>query len=444
MNNRLGCATCILLAAFLTPAAQHAVAAAAQHPGFPLGVYWAGENTFIGDPAMLRWRRIDRVLDSLLLEHVNAIWLTHLSAADTAELTRRAATRGIGVVASIAQLAGEEVNVRHGARRQLISRALADWGDAPAPLAWGIADEPRAAWMNEIAAYVEDWRRLAPDHPLTTIVMPLDVDSASSIGFEYLAMDSYPFFGRGDPNGLGTDPIPPSLARVDHLVAKAHVPWIVVQAFQEPWGPFRVNGKGNITYLAGGAPHWVMPTPAQVRWQANASVARGARGIFFFHLLASASSQPLAAPCQLPDASGGVRDSNSPLAMLYPDGRATPQYRAMGAAYRWLDGYRTIFSSASLASEIRASIEAPTGGDLIGMFKDRATRSTYLMVVGSYLRPRPARLSIRIDPGIKDVVGLTNRQRIRIRRPSSRTASGIIEITVAPGGAELLQVSDGT
>lgn len=91
----------------------------------PLGVYWAGEFTFQEcEFPETRWRRIDAALDDLALHHVNAIWLTHLSASETAEFARRAACRGICLVASIAELAGEVSHIRAGAHQALISRTL--------------------------------------------------------------------------------------------------------------------------------------------------------------------------------------------------------------------------------------------------------------------------------------------------------------------------------
>lgn len=229
-------------------ALQSAGAASIQvRPVLSLGVYWAGEYTFRSAPPSQRWQEIEKVLNSLANQQVNTIWLTHLSAEDTAEVARRAATKGISIVASIGQLAGEEPEIRHGDRRQLIERALTGWGNAPSPLAWGIGDEPRSAFMGEMAAYVRDWKEVAPRSPVTTVVMPADLDSASSVGFDMLAMDSYPFFGRGDPNGFGEQPIAAWLANVDKLVAKASTPWVMAQAFQEPWGPFKIESNGNIT-----------------------------------------------------------------------------------------------------------------------------------------------------------------------------------------------------
>jgi hypothetical protein len=103
-----------------------------RSPSFlPRGVYWAGEHTFndIPDPKA-RWQRIERALDDLAAHHVNAVWLTHLSAGETAEFARRAARRGIHLVASLGELAGEVPHIRKGDHKALIERTLKAWGDA--------------------------------------------------------------------------------------------------------------------------------------------------------------------------------------------------------------------------------------------------------------------------------------------------------------------------
>ena len=134
--------------------------AASEDEGFlPLGVYWPGEYTFreLGEPEA-RWAKIDEVLESLAKRNVNTIWLTHTSAADAAEFSRRGAKRGIRLVASIGHLAGEVPHIRNGNHARLIQGTREAWKDAPPPVAFGLGDEPRTRYMHEMADYAAAWR----------------------------------------------------------------------------------------------------------------------------------------------------------------------------------------------------------------------------------------------------------------------------------------------
>ena len=54
------------------------------------------------------------------------------------------------------------------------------------------------------------------------------------------------------------------------------------QAFQGVEGDYSINANGTVTVAAGSGLEWVMPTPAQMSWQAWAAVAMGAKGIIYF------------------------------------------------------------------------------------------------------------------------------------------------------------------
>ncbi len=86
-----------------------------QSPAFmPLGVYWAGEYTFRDLPEAERWAKIDEALDGMAKRHINAVWLTHMSAEEGAEFARHAAKRGIYLVACLSELDGSVPQVRTG------------------------------------------------------------------------------------------------------------------------------------------------------------------------------------------------------------------------------------------------------------------------------------------------------------------------------------------
>lgn len=144
-------------------------------------------------------------------------------------------------MAAIAQLDGSVPQVRKGNHRALIEGTLREWGDAPRPIAWGLGDEPRTTYMNETAAYVKAWRTHAPQEPVTTVVMHGDVPAAARAGFHVLCGNIYPFFSAGNPHRYGMADWAAWVQNARKLRQVAPRPWLMGQAYQEPWGPFEVD-----------------------------------------------------------------------------------------------------------------------------------------------------------------------------------------------------------
>ncbi len=323
-----------------------AAAAGGGLADMPLGVYWPGEHVLRDTGRQIDWQKNEAVLDSLASNHCNTIWLTHMSAPDAAEMARRAAGRGIRLVASLGELDGGVPNHRAGEQAPRIARILEQWGDAPPPLAWGLADEPRADYMHEMAAYANQWA--AAGQPITTVVMAGDVPSAAAlIDLDYLCADIYPFFGAGDPNG--PDNIAESAAYVKEAGARClywarrrGIPyWFMGALFQDPWGPHEADEQGNVVYLPGGGPHFRFPSEAEVRWQNWAALATGARGLIHFTLfMGDVKPNPGAKPLG-PDLPFDVKtrtNSGLPRGMLYPNGRPTAPFLAMGRDFGRIAG----------------------------------------------------------------------------------------------------------
>ena len=402
--NVLGICVC----AFAEPSSGGGVAAPAQRrPDFiPLGVYWPGEYAFqdCGN-ATARWQRVDAALDDLARHHVNAIWLTHLSAAETAEFSRRAASRGLYLVASLGELAGEEPQVRKSDHAALIERTRAAWSNAPAPIAWGLGDEPRSTYMNEIAAYVQAWRTNAPGEAVTSVVMWGDVNAAGRAGFDFLCCDVYPFFSAGNPNGYGAAPFAAWRDIARNVVARGRVGWMMGQAYQEPWGPHEADAQGNVVYLPGGAPHWVMPTPEQIRWQAWSAIANGAKGVFYFAYRFPRGGNTNAAPANLPAAVKARTNSNAPRGLVYDDGRPTPQYEAMGEAFAQIAKLAPVLAPLRPAAAREVWSDGASGSAEVSMLVDPASQKRFLVVVGPYDGDAKQTLAITLGP---HVTGLRN------------------------------------
>jgi hypothetical protein len=405
-----------------------------------LGVYWAGADLAQKfRPSAVGWKEIDAALDDLAAHHVNAVWVTHQSASTTAEIARRAARRGVAVVAALGELAGEVPAIRNGDHATRIRQQLREWGDAPRPLAWGLGDEPRSAYMKEMAAYVGAWRKFAPGEPVTTVVMHNDLAAAAGVGFDALSCDVYPFFSKGNPNGFN---IPAHTAWLQHsrrLVALSPRPWMMGQAFQEPKGPTDVDPMGNVVYLPGAAPQWRMPTPAEVRWQALAAVAVGAKGMFYFHYRTPFVPNPKAAPSKLPAAVKERTNSQSPVTLVYPDGRPTPQFDAMGEAFAWLArAAPTLAPLKALPVMAAEGWEAPggAGGNVVSVLSHPETGQRYAMVVSGYDAPRDNLVRVVFGPHITGLKEVLNGKAVGIE------AAGLFRgatRTLAPATAELLE-----
>ena len=422
-----------------TAAAKPAPPPDPRSPDFiPLGVYWPGEYTF-GDKAHEeRWRKIEALLDDLAARNANSIWLTHLSAADTAEFSRRAAKRGISIVASCAELAGEVDHIRKGGHEKLIADTLVSWGDAPRPIAWGLGDEPRTAYMGEMAAYATAWHDKAPGEPVTTVVMHGDIPAAKTAGFDILCADIYAFFSAGNPNGYGMPPWAAWLGNLRKLRAATPRPWMMGQAYQEPWGPHEMDDKGNVVYLPDGGPHWEMPTPEQVRWQTLSAIAAGAKGMFYFVYFLPASSNPTAGPANLPSAVKQRTDTGAPRGLIYPDGRPTPQYRAMGQGFEWVKKHSPTLAplQPSTIAEAWETQPAATGGNVVSLLVHPETGKRWLAVVATYAGKGPQTVSITLGPHVTGLKSTSTGRAVALAAaPPFRSA----KVMLAPATAELFE-----
>ncbi len=367
----------------------------------PFGVYWAGEYLWQTDDKELDWDRIDASLEDLAAHHCNAVWLTHRSAAETAEFARRAARHGIYVVASIAHLAGEVPHIRKGNHEKLIKDTFAGWGDAPPPIAWGLGDEPRTSYMGEMKTYVDAWKQHAPGEPVTTVVMWRDTDAAGKAGFDVLACDIYPFFSPGNPNGYGRTPRDIWRTSGVNLVRQPGPGWIMGQAYQEPWGPWELDQQGNIVYLPGGAPHWVMPSPSGMRWQAWATMAVGGKGVFYFlYRWPVGQGNPKAKPCKLPAARRERWNSGAPRGLIHADGRSTPQYEAMADAFAEIRALRSVLAPLEPASNREVWLKNPKTNVLLGLHRHPQTGERVLVAVGPPHGEKPLEATLVFTPNI--------------------------------------------
>jgi hypothetical protein len=427
-----------------------------QHPDFfPLGVYWPGEFTFRDQQIpKLRWQAIDQTLELLAAHHVNAIWLTHVDAKEGAEFARHAAKRGIYLVASLGELSSENPGVRKSAPDTLVQRVLAAWGDAPAPIAWGLGDEPRAEYMHELANLAAAWKHAG--QPTTTVVMPGDAPAAATqLAVSALCTDIYPYFSAGNPNGPDTHAASTGFL----LDAGGRVRrwtqtqpgmryWLMGAIFQEPWGPRELDAQGNLVYLPGGGPHFRMPTPAEVRWESWGALATGAKGLFHFSLFFNPRADPTAKPLG-PDLPFGVKErtnSGAPGGMLYMDGRPTPQFTAMGECFARLAKITPVFATLQPTNEFVAFHAKgwPNVGDVVQPFI--APDGTYYLLVVNGNLAADADVPVNVAGEVETVTDVISGHAIPLISTARHSFEPIgkpfrqARVKLAPGDGTLLRL----
>ena len=412
----------------------------------PLGVYWPGEMIpgVAGQNEQAQWEYIGKCLDDMKAHNVNAVWLTHKGVGYTAKLARLAADRGIGVVASCAELALEAEQHRNVNYVASVSKGIAEkWGDAPAPLAFGLGDEPRTHYMKEIGYLERVFRQYAPEGSATTsVVMPGDLRAAFvSVDFSVYCVDVYPFFSAGNPNGPGTHAS--STAYYKGACQSAAMwanqkqvdCWVMGQFYQEPWGPMEVDENGDIFHLPGGGPHWRLPTIAETRWQTWAGLACGAKGVFYFLYCWPTASNPGAKP--LGDQFGfKVNErtpSGGPRALVYRDGRATPQYDALGETFAKVNKIADILSDLTPVETTEIGLAAgwPDAGDLATPMAAPDGRLFVCIVNGNMTQRRE--IKVALQPGIARAVDLIT------GKPHKLTTTGALKEIAVP-----LEAGDGT
>jgi hypothetical protein len=414
----------LVLAGILTASAH-----AQERPAIPLGVYWPGEETFqeLGNEAE-RWDRIEDALDDLRSHNVNAIWLTHLSTAETARVAELAAQRGIYLVAATNGVSANANWVLKGDHPTIIANALADWGNAPAPLAWGLCDEPTTAMMPDMAKYVSAWHTHAPNENVTTVVIWGDLRAAMTAGFDQLCADVYPF----DVSNFtySTEPWNAWLSITRRNVYGHPMPWAMGQAFQtgNDFSKMAHDTQGNLVYLAGAKPVFVMPTPEQISWQAWTALAEGSRGMFFFCY--RGLSFPVVNPLPL-----GAVNTRSPWGMTYRNGNTTPQYEALGVAFGRINALRTVLTQLRPDPNGFAQLKRTSRDSrVVRILRNAKTGTGYLLAVGGYESSAMGQLTVQLGPEVTQLRRTRDNAGFAVK-----AVNGLKEVTLqlTPGAGEL-------
>ena len=420
----------------------------------PLGVYWAGEmvgSAYDNNPVK-RKAELEKRFADLAAHNVTAIWLTHTDAKEGAEMARMAGKHGIRLVASLGPLAMEVGGIPDEEHAKATRKMLVeDWGDAPAPFAWGIGDEPSTTYMEEVAKASANIKRAIPTARTTAVMMPMDyIAAAKMVNFDWFTVDIYPFFSANNPNGPGdhgssTMYYMQACQRAQNwaLKTKARGWWVMPQIYQEPWGPWDYDDQGNIVHLPGGGPHWRMPTPAEVKWQTWAGIAGGARGVFYFIYYWPGRNQPNAEPIKDPALGFVVKEkvnTGAPRGIVYPDGRSTPAYEAMGQAFGEIKKLTPLVLSLKPATEEHAYFWGgwPWPGDMLTCWDGPDGKKYAILVNGN--TDKRQKLKFTLAKPFLTVRDLRTGQTLK---PVNDEPYMDIEAELAPGEGTVLELLAG-
>ena len=259
---------------------------------FPYGVYVGGDNPEYGaieGEADLK-EMIDRVCADLAAHHMNCAWPNNLDlAGDVLPLWLEAGRKhGVRIIPQgggppgLARPRWFEDKYDFARKVEPLYKALAEkYGDAPALLAWSLAEEnPPEQWFYEaigdVTLKMAEWD---PKHPVITMDNKAATAwlNAEVVKPKALTRDVYVFFVDG-LNGPYTPVGFRSLLRRECVRFR--------EAAESAGGVYWIMGQGmQIVNRGPGVEQavWRYPTEEEMRWQVWAAVQQGAKGFFFFY-----------------------------------------------------------------------------------------------------------------------------------------------------------------
>ena len=410
---------------------------------FPMGVYWPWETTSaVAEPRAEKLEAfLTQRLDDLAAHNVNLVWT--VNGPDTADeiglLCRLAAARGIRVIA------GSGLWAMHpgSAKNAQWTSAMVDSGKKAwaalegnsKPWLLNIADEPRAEYMKEFGGYAKEFADAGI--PATTTVMwgqRVQITQGAPT-LPYVSMDIYPFFGSPHgPRGAGSyyffaNNVAEFVRVCDDAGMK---PWIMAQAYQEIWGPARQEADGSVTALAGAGTHWLMPTPAQIRWQSWIAAAEGAKGIIYFTYGVTAKPNPKADAIKEAWARKEDVATGGPMSLVsWPEYQPGPQYKAMADSYAEIKRLAPILLTLQpwpdFEQLVRPADDSVKRGHLVCLLKDERGVQ-YAAVVASAEEPRED-VALLLSPNVARLEPIGGAPAVKLGEPVApfRAASVALE-----------------
>ena len=333
------------LATFLVMAFLQAASFAADKPEMPVGVYlsWELAHAYAKENQVPLDEFLDQSLALCAERGVNILWVTNIDAADLPSLQNLCERHGISLLANACE---GKVPALYEDGASGLRQAVERMADAASPTLghWIVSDEPEGRHVLGLVEYVEMLRRRDPMRKCSLVVTAGMVrEIIGKVPVDMAAVDPYPFFGPGDPNGPHTRESSEAYYRntSETFVAecrKALVePWLMMQSFAEVWGPYRYSDDGQLIALPGSYLHWVTPGISEIRWQVFEALRQGAQGLVFFQLVPT--MLPENGSLSMPDVPWKdvlVKDETSAgyAALLTLHGKPTPQFDEIGALFR--------------------------------------------------------------------------------------------------------------
>jgi hypothetical protein len=447
----------LLLTPFSTVSAQNVNAPNNQ---FVFGVYTAWETTYIPgytDTAENRPQNLSTFLTTTFFpvltanNSFNLIWTTDGPEYVSAEVSEfAAAAQQAGVMVINGSDGDFYLNSKQN-NNAFIASALGIvenlWtGATPKPFAFSIADEPPAAEAKQLASYV--LQAQAANLPVTTVLAP---GTASTIlgqvqTLPWISFDRYPFFADPDSGPTGNSSYAYFLAMATDIgTAYKHgnpQVWAMGQAFQGVEGAYVINADGTVSVDAGSGLEWVMPTPAQVSWEAWAAVAMGAKGIIYFTY--SQIPQWVATDTKAPPKGASWSYKTVHNTGSYPGLASFPEY-APGPQLLQLQS-QTIPDIKSVQNVVLAShtlINSPPSptpvkfsstklpGDYIN-YLGASGGATYVVIVSSPQRTTGS-ITLSLNKKVESLVPMGNAPALTIVKDKTT-------LTLPPGGGAVYQV----
>lgn len=317
---------------------------AAERREFPVGVYlsWELAHAYAQENRLPLLDFVDNCLRLCRERGVNTLWVTNIDAGDLPGVQELCRKHEIRLLANSCEgkVAGYYADDAAALRSQIKRMKEAA---SPELDYWIISDEPEARDAANLAKYVEILRQRDPGRKCTLVVTAHMVEHIiGKVPVDMAAVDPYPFFGPGDPNGPHTRATSQAYFRSvgERFVAACRragiEPWLMPQSFAELWGPYRYAEDGMLIAQPGAYLHWITPTVEETRWQLFESLRQGVQGVIFFQLVPTMLPERGKLPS--PDVSWKevlVRKEVSAGygALLTVHGKATPQFDELGRLF---------------------------------------------------------------------------------------------------------------
>ncbi len=326
----------------------------------PMGVYLSWEI-----PAALAARNqvpqrdfLEKLFALCRERHVNYLWVTNLPWDELPLARELAAKYGMRLGANCCDGKFDSYFDNNAAELLASIQQMVHYaGGDPNFTEWVLSDEPAVENAANLNFYAAQLRQADPARRPGAVLMPHTYPILAAAGLDFAAVDAYPFFAPGDPNGPHTreTSIPFYRSSLEFFGkacrAAGTEPWGMPQSFVEILGgPYRYNEAGEVIALPGSYLHWRMPTVPEIRWQFYEALRLGMRGICFYELVPimpwneETATRTVPEDFLWPDALLDEAVNAGPAGLTTPWGATTPQFDEIGALYQAIEPYRGLIA----------------------------------------------------------------------------------------------------